>query len=232
MRLRLVILFSLILLAIAACDGPPPTMVVLVVTATPDASVMPTAVATETAGSTPESTQASIPATVTPTPTENAAPTSAPTPTPDVFPTPTVGQIQVAEQLFQRGRMFWVQPTQQIWVLTITGEGRGTWTIYPDTFEDGVDPDLDPALVAPEGLIQPERGFGKLWRNNPEVREALGWATTPEFGYVSDYEYHPGGRVDAQGQYVAAPGYHILYSLYREQFRFNEVDSTWQLGGG
>ncbi len=232
MRLRLVILFSLILLAIAACDGPPPTMVVLVVTATPDASVMPTAVATEPAGSTPESTQASIPATVTPTPTETAAPTSAPTPTPDVFPTPTVGQIQVAEQLFQRGRMFWVQPTQQIWVLTITGEGRGTWTIYPDTFEDGVDPDLDPALVAPEGLIQPERGFGKLWRNNPEVREALGWATTPEFGYVSDYEYHPGGRVDAQGQYVAAPGYHILYSLYREQFRFNEVDSTWQLGGG
>lgn len=232
MRLRLVILFSLILLAIAACDGPPPTMVVLVVTATPDASVMPTAAATETAGSTPENTQASIPATVTSTPTETAAPTSAPTPTPDVFPTPTVGQIQVAEQLFQRGRMFWVQPTQQIWVLTITGEGRGTWTIYPDNFADGVDPDLDPALVAPEGLIQPERGFGKLWRNNPDVREALGWATTPEFGYVSDYEYHPGGRVDAQGQYVAAPGYHILYSLYREQFRFNEVDSTWQLGGG
>ncbi|MCA9902903.1 MAG: hypothetical protein KDE53_23880 [Caldilineaceae bacterium] len=232
MRLRIIILFSLILLAIAACDGPPPTMVVLVVTATPDASVMPTDAVTATVDSTPESTQASVPATVTATPTSAATPTNAPTPTPDVFPTPTVGQIQVAEQLFQRGRMFWVQPTQQLWVLTITGEGRGTWTIYPDTFEDGVDPDLDPALVAPEGLIQPERGFGKLWRNNPEVREALGWATTPEFGYVSDYEYHPGGTVDAQGEYVAAPGYHILYSLYREQFRFNEVDSTWQLGGG
>ncbi|MCC6614704.1 MAG: hypothetical protein IT320_14590 [Anaerolineae bacterium] len=236
MRLRLITLFSLILLAITACDGPPPTMVVLVVTATPDASAVspeaPTAVESTTSPQPQDAQQAVLPASATPQLTVTTPPTPAPTATPDVFPTPTVGQIQVAEQLFQRGRMFWVQPTQQIWVLQVTGEGRGTWTIYPDTFEDGVDPDLDPALVAPEGMIQPERGFGKLWRNNPDVMDALGWATTPEFGYVSDYEYHPGGSVNAQGEYVPAPGYHILYSLYREQFRFNEADGSWQLGGG
>jgi len=237
MRLRLITLFSLILLAITACDGPPPTMVVLVVTATPDASAVspeaPTAVeSTENAQPQDAQQQAVVTASATPEPTATTPPTPAATPTLDVFPTPTIGQIQVAEQLFQRGRMFWVQPTEQIWVLQVTGEGRGTWSIYPDTFEDGVDPDLDPALVAPEGMIQPERGFGKLWRNNPDVQEALGWATTPEFGYVSDYEYHPGGTVNTQGEYAPAPGYHILYSLYREQFRFNEADSSWQLGGG
>jgi hypothetical protein len=159
-------------------------------------------------------------------------PTLAPTATPEVFPTPTTGNIQVAEQLFQRGRMFWVEPTRQIWVLIVTGEGRGRWMIYPDTFQDGVDSEVDTSLVPPgDGLIQPERGFGKLWRSNRDVNEALGWATTPEFGYVSPYEYHPGGTINPNGEYVVAPGYHILYSLYQEQFRFNEVDGTWQLGG-
>jgi hypothetical protein len=49
---------------------------------------------------------------------------------------------------------------------------------------------------------------------------------------VSRYEYHAGGSVDAAGVYTAGPGYHVVYSLYGEQFRFNEVDGTWQLGGG
>jgi hypothetical protein len=72
-------------------------------------------------------------------------------------------------------------------------------------------------------MYQPERGFGKLWRTNQEVRDALGWGVTPEFGYISNYEYHPGGTVDA-----LAPGYHILFSLYQERFRFNETDGTWE----
>ncbi len=232
MRFRLVFVLLLIALAIGACDAQPPTMVVLVVTATPTDTAEPgaevptvTTAPTITAGVTAE-------VTLTLPPTPVTSPTLAPTATPNVFPTPTVGEIQVAEQLFQNGRMFWVQPTRQLWVLIVRSEGRGSWTIYPDTFQDGVDPEIDPSLIPPEGLIQPERGFGKLWRQNRDVREGLGWATTPEFGYVSRYEYHPGGTIDARGQYVPAPGYHILYSLYQEQFRFNEIDGTWQLGGG
>lgn len=123
--------------------------------------------------------------------------------------------------------MFWLQPTGQIWVLVITGEGRGTWSVYQDNFVDGTDLDSDPAIVPPEGRIQPERGFGKLWREAPDVREALGWAVTPEFGYISDYVYQV-NATDANGNAV---GYHVIYSLYGEQFRFNEIDGTWQLGG-
>jgi hypothetical protein len=226
MPLRIFALCSLLVGFLTSCISQVPTQVVLVVTATPDTSV--------TASASPQPSPSPADATVTTgtsvSPTTAPTPTFAPTATPDIFPTPTVGEVQVAEQLFQRGRMFWVQPTQQIWVLILTGEGRGSWTVYPDTYQDGVDAEVDAAIVAPDGLIQPTRGFGKLWRDNQDVRDDLGWATTPEFGYVSRYEYHPGGTI-RNGAYVAAPGYHILYSLYQEQFRFNEVDSTWQLGG-
>ncbi|MFO7321055.1 MAG: hypothetical protein DIU68_004955 [Chloroflexota bacterium] len=157
-----------------------------------------------------------------------ATSTPTPTATPDPRPTATTGQIQVVEEVFERGRMFYIEPLDQIWVMVVTGEGRGTWSIYPDTFEEG-DAEFDPSIVPPDGLMQPERGFGKLWRENPEVREALGWAVTPEFGYVSEYRYQPGGHFDENGEFVPGPGYHVLFSLYGEAFRFNEEDNTWQL---
>jgi hypothetical protein len=137
-------------------------------------------------------------------------------------------QVQVAEQLFENGRMFWVEPIKQIWVLQITSEGHGTWASYEDTYVDG-EPETDPSLVPPDGRYQPERGFGKLWRESGNLRQELGWGVTPEFGYISQYEYHAGGSVDASGQYVRGPGYHIVFSLGGELFRFNE-DGTWQLG--
>jgi hypothetical protein len=161
-----------------------------------------------------------------------ATPTIAATPVvtavPAAFPTPTFGQIQVAEQVFEHGRMFYVQPTQQIWVMLNDGDSGGTWGVYQDTFEEG-DMEVDPSIVAPEGLIQPERGFGKLWRENEEVRSDLGWGITPEFGYVTEYRYYPGGQVSADGQYAPGPGYHVLLSLYHEPFRFNEDDGTWEV---
>lgn len=161
--------------------------------------------------------------------TPRATNTPTVTPLPSGFPTPVVAEIQVAEQLFERGRMFWLQPTDEIWVLVIDGEGRGTWSVYPDTYMDG---EVLSEVIAPaDGLITPERGFGKLWREAQSVRDALGFAVTPEFGYVSPYVYNAGGSM-AGAQYTPGPGYHIIYSLYGEQFRFNEVDGTWQLGGG
>ncbi|NWG17067.1 MAG: hypothetical protein HXY41_10565 [Chloroflexi bacterium] len=208
MRLRLFICFALFTaLFISGCQGPPPTVYVLVVTATsegePATSVM-----------TPEATA------LTETPT--ISPTLQPTSTTDPRPTPTTGQIQIAEQVFEHGRMLWIQPRQQIWVMQDLEQGEGRWLVFDDTFKEG-EMESDPAIVPPTGFYQPERGFGKLWRANQDIRDALGWGVTPEFGYVSDYEYHPGGTIDA-----LAPGYHILYSLYKEKFRFNETNGTWE----
>lgn len=209
MHRRLLIALSALALAAAACQNQPPTQIVVVVTATPaDATAE---VAPPEASLTP-ATPAATPATVTVAP---------PTATTDPLPTPVVSQIQVAEQVFEKGRMFWLQPVDQIWVMVVTREGGGDWSVYQDTFEEG-ELESDPSLTPEAGFQQPERGFGKLWRENPNVREALGWAITPEFGYVTRYEYH---RIAPN----RADGFHLLTSLYEETFRFNELDSTWQL---
>ncbi|MBC7812137.1 MAG: hypothetical protein H7175_13365 [Burkholderiales bacterium] len=243
MRLRLTFC-ALLALVLAACQGPPPTQIILVVTATPppaatnlpetdaDTGVIQIDVTDElvaggsaTGEITPVATRrTSVTPAMTPTFTR---PTFSPTP--DLMPTATMSQILVAEQVFEKGRMFWLQPTDQIWVMIVDGEGEGRWSIFNDTFEDG-ELESDPEMISPEeGLLQPERGFGKLWRMNEEVQDALGWGITPEFGYVSQYEFHPGGRVSGR-EYISGPGYHILFSLYGEKFRFNESDNTWQLG--
>lgn len=233
-RLIVMLILGLLVLFASACQGIPPTQIVLVVTATPapeETGAVATAEVTAELSAEVQSATTAVTATTAPATPAPPSPTANVTPLPPNFPTPVASQIQVAEQLFERGRMFWLQPTQEVWVLVITSEGRGTWSVYRDEWVDG-EPETDPNLTAPEGLIQPERGFGKLWRETPGLRDQLGWAVTPEFGYVSGYEYHAGGSVNAGGTYTAGPGYHILYSLYGELFRFNEVDSTWQLGRG
>jgi hypothetical protein len=221
------LLISLAML-VGAC-GITQIQIVIVVTATPGAPEenTPQPVLTETSVTAPSSTP---PPTLPPTLAVTADPAreTGATPLPPGFPTPVRASVQVAEQLFEGGRMFWLQPTQQIWVLTITGEARGNWSVYEDSYTEGIDLASDPSIVPPEGRLQPERGFGKLWLEWAEVREALGWAVTPEFGYISDYAYVVNGTDDA-GEFV---GYHVLFSLYGEQFRFNEIDGTWQLGGG
>jgi hypothetical protein len=45
--------------------------------------------------------------------------------------------------------------------------------------------------VPPPGLYQPIRGFGKLWRTHPEVRDRLGWATAPEQGFYTQWQQMP-----------------------------------------
>ncbi|MBL8160454.1 MAG: hypothetical protein JNJ61_00600 [Anaerolineae bacterium] len=213
MRFRLIIGIMLLLFT-AACQGPPPTMVVLVVTATLETG------AEQTADVQTSSTAETLPPTPTPQPT--AIPPTA-TSAPGNAPTPTIGQIQVAEQVFEKGRMFWIQPVQQIWVMFDDGSGEGSWSVYQDTFQDG-DPESDPSLVLPPERYQPLRGFGKLWRGTAAVKDGLGLGLTPEFGYVSSYEYHP-LQQNAQGQWV---GYHILNSLYQEKFRFDEATGRWE----
>ncbi len=250
MRYRFLIGFLLVTALLAGCQGTPPQVVYIVVTPTQDATVeaTPEVLATEpvvAATDVVASTEAAavtevaavptatlpVPVLTTATPAVATTAEAGATALPAAFPTPFVAQVQVAEQLFEHGRMFWVEPIQQLWVLKITAEGRGTWSIYEDTFVDG-EPETDPSLVPPDGRYQPERGFGKLWRESGNLRQELGWGITPEFGYISQYEYHAGGTVDANGQYTAGPGYHVLFSLGGELFRFNEADGTWQLGNG
>ena len=44
----------------------------------------------------------------------------------------------------------------------------------------GQDPDTPPVSPPYAGLYAPWRGFGKVWTEHPEVREAIDWAIEPE----------------------------------------------------
>lgn len=237
MKQRLTLFTTIaVLLVLAACQpGLQPTQFAIVVTREVTVVVTsqqtgPVPIATETAAETTSDAQAVAQATTMPTqttPLPNTTPTI--TPTLDPFPTPERGQIFVADQQFQNGRMFWLQPINQIWVLITTETGEQEWQIYEDTFEEGM-PESDPTLEPPAtGLIQPIRGFGLLWRENEALRENLGWAIEEEVGYLAAYEYNYGGTLDANGEYVPGPGYHLLETLNQTALRFNEGIWTWEV---
>jgi hypothetical protein len=77
--------------------------------------------------------------------------------------------------------MLWVGAEDRIYVLFDDAQGY-RWSAYEDEWDEG-EPSLDPDIEPPAGLQQPVRGFGLLWRENPTVRERLGWAVDQERGY-------------------------------------------------
>jgi hypothetical protein len=84
-----------------------------------------------------------------------------------------------AEQSFESGVMIWLEATDSIYVFY---KGEQQWQRFDDAFEEG-QPESDPAFEAPTGRFQPIRGFGKVWREHPEVRHRLGWAVGVELAY-------------------------------------------------
>ena len=63
----------------------------------------------------------------------------------------------------------------------------GQFVRYPDTWVEG-QPESDPDITPPAGLQQPIRGFGKLWRENAQVRAGLGWALNAEAGFTGAWQ--------------------------------------------
>ena len=92
-----------------------------------------------------------------------------------------------AEEPFEHGWMLWLENGPGSSRLIVVFYENGSYEKYPDTFVEG-EPESDPSFVPPPGLYQPIRGFGKLWRTHPEVRERLGWATAPEQGFYTQWQ--------------------------------------------
>lgn len=80
-----------------------------------------------------------------------------------------------ASQQFERGTMIWVSGP----IYALFSDGR--YQRFEDTFVAGVDPEST-FLSPPPGLLEPVRGFGKVWRNYPDVRNTIGWAGASEVG--------------------------------------------------
>jgi hypothetical protein len=95
--------------------------------------------------------------------------------------------LPAATQQFERGVMLWLgeratyprllgyPPT--IFALTEPGPTVG---MYTDTWVAGQDPETAPGDPPRAGLYAPWRGFGKVWAEHPELRDAIGWATEPQ----------------------------------------------------
>jgi hypothetical protein len=97
-------------------------------------------------------------------------------------PNPAIrANLPVAWQRYERGWMFWVAATSSapplIFVLRdVPGSNFAAWQSYTDTYRDG---EAVGGPTPPE-RIAPIRGFGKLWWNNQELRDALGWPAQTE----------------------------------------------------
>lgn len=105
---------------------------------------------------------------------------------PQGLPSSTVSAVQS----FEHGSMLYLQGSPNyIYVLTLDGRFRR----YDDTWVSGVDPEGG-SETPPLGLLEPRRGFGKVWRNNLEARSALGWAIDEEQGATSPLQRFERGQ--------------------------------------
>jgi hypothetical protein len=216
--------FLAAVLGLTACNGVSPTVVV-VVTGTSDPRVIQVTVTPSNLAPVASSNPNTSAPAVTATPVVIPA-TSLPGPTATLsnFPTEVSAQLNIAQQDYEHGFMFWISTTKTIWVLYTSpnNPNAGDWQSYPDTFVDGTDPGTDASLTPPTNLYAPIRGFLKLWKNTSGLKDTLGWATTPEFALLTSYVYQAGGSLDSNGQYVRGPGKHFITDLNRQTFALSE----------
>jgi len=113
-------------------------------------------------------------------------------PAPIMCPSYEATFTSAAEQAFQNGRTIWLEEIRGIDVVTegviLILYNDNQWQSFDDTWTSE-DLESDPGVVPPEGLLQPVRGFGKIWRGNESVREKLGWALSPERGFESAWQW-------------------------------------------
>lgn len=159
---------------------------------TPAPSRTPTHAATAT--STPTPTPTPSPS-ATPQPSATSSPTHTPAPTPcgtavlgafaqvwqvhaEALGCPSSAghsEVWIADETFQRGRMFWREDNRRIYVLY----NNGRWESYADTWYEG-DPEY--TCGTKQHPPTPIRGFGKVWCTYDNVRQGLGDAMGIEWG--------------------------------------------------
>ncbi len=86
---------------------------------------------------------------------------------------------QGVQQDFENGTMIWIQDLDRLFVLLPDGDSFDV----RDSFIASSDPATDPTIDVPDRFLQPENGFGKLWRERQGLRDEIGFATDVEKGY-------------------------------------------------
>ncbi len=99
--------------------------------------------------------------------------------------------VSSAAQPYERGGMLWLAgPPPAVYALFNTGR----FSRYDDTYNPNTDP-FSGGEAPPPGLVEPVRGFGKVWRTFPEVRAGLGWALADEAGATATVLFFERGQM-------------------------------------
>lgn len=80
--------------------------------------------------------------------------------------------------------MLWLEAEDRIYMLYDEDQYTTRWDSFTGVWKEG-DPVDDPTIIPPQGLYQPQRGFGLIWREANLVRDRLGWTVAQEAGYAT-----------------------------------------------
>lgn len=97
---------------------------------------------------------------------------------------------------FEHGEMLWLNQrggNSVIFVIFYNQNGSLSFRKFVDEWREG--DIIDIGLEAPNGMYEPRRGFGKVWRENDDVRQALGWALEPEQAAQFNYQIFQKGEM-------------------------------------
>jgi hypothetical protein len=103
-------------------------------------------------------------------------------PSPDSCPIREANATTIIEQSFERGRMFFIEDDNQIYVLYNDGS-TPRWSVHENRYNPAIHPERDPAFdqaFAGTGLVQPVARLGYLWRGLDTVRNRLGSGLVPD----------------------------------------------------
>ncbi len=112
-------------------------------------------------------------------------------------PVADTGQsVPMAEQSFEHGWMLWRGDTS-----TITALPAGQWSLqFKDTWNESQPtyscPDWAPAQTPPT----PQRGFGKIWCAETDLRDSLGQATSEEHAFTASIQSFERGMIFSTDQ--------------------------------
>lgn len=103
-------------------------------------------------------------------------------PAPEACPAgPEVNGPQI-EQVFEGGRMIYVEAEDQVYVLFADGLSPA-WTSFQNRYVPGETPDEDENFVPPPDRFEPTRILGVIWRASDPVRNRLALGLAPETAY-------------------------------------------------
>lgn len=119
-------------------------------------------------------------------------------PPPPFCPTGSSFSSYAAGQAFEHGFMMWVEDTDEFFVFDSQPDPSGLQLYYTTVglvLKPGASEANRTGEEPPEGMVEPVSGFGLIWRGEVEwpdvgdVRDRLGWATEPEFGFDTTTQY-------------------------------------------